>query len=171
LVALTDAEREDFIREDVADFAEWLETGKRMPSATAVEQAHIELEPRLRQEHAIAEANGHRRWTAVDADGSSVGWLWVTPREPGMPPDCVFLYQILVKARSRRRGCGLAMLAALEKLLAAEGIAELRLNVFDSNRPAKALYAEAGYEFVESLDGRSQLGKRLSRTNRVRSPE
>lgn len=165
LVALTDAEREDFIREDIADFANYTEqltVGGPMSIGVAVERARTELEPRLRHEHALADANGHRRWTALAADGTSVGWLWVTPAEAGMPPDSVFLYQILVKAASRRQGYGRAMLAALEEALTADGIVEVRLNVLDTNQRAKALYAGAGYEFIESLEGRSQLGKRFA---------
>ena len=38
------------------------------------------------------------------------------------------------------------MLAALEALLANEGITELRLNVCESNLPAKRLYAAAGFD-------------------------
>ena len=165
LVALTDAEREDFIREDIADFANYTEelvAGKPMSIGVAVERAQTELEPRLRYEHATADANRHRRWTALAADGSSVGWLWVTPAKLGMPPDSVFLYQILVKPASRHQGYGRAMLAALEDSLTVDGIVEVRLNVFDTNRRAKALYAEAGYVFIESLEGKSQLGKRFA---------
>jgi GNAT superfamily N-acetyltransferase len=45
----------------------------------------------------------------------------------------------------RRHGFGRAMLAALEAMLAGEGITELCLNVCESNLPAKALYAATGY--------------------------
>jgi ribosomal protein S18 acetylase RimI-like enzyme len=164
LVELTDVEREDFIRADVADYADYTREradGEPPSIALTVERARAELEPRLRREHAEAEGKRHRRWTALDADGSAVGWLWVTPAEAGMPPDSVYLYQILVKPARRREGYGQAMLAALEESLAADGIAEVRLEVFDTNHRAKALYEAAGYTFVKSLEGMSQLGKRF----------
>jgi len=53
------------------------------------------------------------------------------------------------------------MLAAVEAALAADGVAELRLNVFDTNEAARRLYAGAGYEIVEPLGGKRQLSKRL----------
>ena len=162
LVDLTEAECDEFIREDIAGYAEQLAAGEAMPLAAATERAHDELLPRLRKEHASAVANGHRRFTAVGADGTSVGWLWVTPPEPGMPTESAFLYQILVKPASRRRGYGQGMLAALEDALAADGIVELRLNVFDTNERAKALYSRAGYDLVRALDGRNQLRKRVT---------
>jgi ribosomal protein S18 acetylase RimI-like enzyme len=67
----------------------------------------------------------------------------------------------------RRRGVGLAMLSALERMLAAEGIVELRLNVFEANQPARRLYGRAGYELVEQRDGKRHLGKRLTPTGRA----
>jgi ribosomal protein S18 acetylase RimI-like enzyme len=54
------------------------------------------------------------------------------------------------------------MLAELEESLKADGIAEVRLNVFDTNLRAKALYEEAGYELLESMEGKSKLRKRFA---------
>lgn len=162
LVALSDAQREEFIREDVAGYAEQLASDEAVSPEEAQRQAQTELRPRLRYEHASAVANGHQRWTALAADGTSVGWLWVTPPTADMPGDSAFLYQILVKPVSRRKGYGRAMLAALEQLLAADGVVEIRLNVFDTNQRARPLYASVGYELVKPLDGMSQLHKRIA---------
>jgi len=54
------------------------------------------------------------------------------------------------------------MLAALEELLAREGIEELRLNVFVANQPARRLYAAAGCEQVDEDGRRCRLRKRLT---------
>lgn len=162
LAAMTDEECEEFIREDVADYAEMLASESTCSVTEAAERAQRELGPRVREEHASAVANGHRRWTAIDAKGSSVGWLWVTPPEVGSPQKGAFLYQITVKPQRRRQGHATAMLAALEELLAADGIEELRLNVSNSNERALGLYEGAGYTFVELLDDKSQLRKRLT---------
>ena len=53
------------------------------------------------------------------------------------------------------------MLAAIEELLAADGVEELRLNVFVANQAARRLYAATGYEEVEHDDRRVSLRKRL----------
>jgi len=161
LVPLTDQERDAFIREEVADYAEQLADDETTTPEEAEDRAREELPPLLRQEHATADEKGHRRWTATDQAGESVGWLWVTPPRAGMPADSAFLYQITVKAAKRRQGYGRAMLAAVEAALKAEGISELRLNTYDTNEPARRLYAGAGYEVVELLEGKRQLRKRL----------
>ena len=166
LVELSDAECEEFIGADIADYAEYAKEraeGEPASIALAVERARAEFEPRLRSEHAVADAKGHHRWSALDADGSVVGWLWVMPAREGMPTDSAYLYQILVKPVRRRQGYGRAMLAALEDSLSADGMAEVRLHVFDTNHRAKALYDEAGYTFVKSLAGMSELRKQFGR--------
>jgi len=163
LVPMTDEERDAFIREEVADYAEQLADDETSTPEEAEDRAREELRPLLRQEHASAESKGHRRWTALDPSGTSVGWLWVTPPRPGMPEGSAFLYQITVKKRSRRQGFGRAMLAALEAALAADGVSELRLNTYDTNEPARRLYAGAGYEVVETMEGKRQLRKSLTK--------
>ena len=91
----------------------------------------------------------------------SVGWLWVTPFPDHKGQARAFLYQITVRPAMRARGFGSAMLSALEAMLAAEGTAELWLNVNDANVPARRLYRRAGYEVAELLAGKRQLFKRL----------
>ena len=162
LIALTDADLEDFICADVADFAEYVEHLPAGPMRLAAEQEHLDLESRLRHEHSVADADGHRRWVAIAPDGTRVGWLWVTPPMDGSPADGAFLYQILVKPSCRRQGFGRAMLAVLEASLANDGYAELRLHVNDTNHRAQALYAEAGYERMAQLEGMTELRKRLA---------
>jgi ribosomal protein S18 acetylase RimI-like enzyme len=56
------------------------------------------------------------------------------------------------------------MLAALEELLAGEGIDELVLNVNVANVPAHRLYAAAGYERVGGDERVDRLRKRLTAT-------
>ena len=73
----------------------------------------------------------------------------------------VFLEQITVAASCRRRGYGRAMLEALEELLAADGVEELRLNVFVGNQAARGLYSAAGYEELACDERRVKLRKRL----------
>src|SRR3954463_9783647 len=104
---------------------------------------------------------GEARWKCCQDDASHPGRAFRCGARGGMPADSAYLYQILVKPARRREGYGRAMLAALEESLSAVGIAEIRLNVFDTNHRAKALYEGAGYTFVKSLEGMTQLGKRF----------
>lgn len=155
---MTPDEQCAFVEEQVADYAEWLvERGDVPELAAARVRAWVEIEPDVD----AAVEGGDQFWTAHDATGATVGWLWVKSTQAGLPPNVAFLYQIQVKAGRRRRGFGTAMLAALERVLAASGRRELRLNVWDTNVPARRLYDRAGYVPVEQLPAKRQLRKRL----------
>ena len=161
LVPLTDDERELFITEDLVDYAAQIERDEGLSRQDAMARAHDELSVALSDGHATAAERGERRFTALDGSGASVGWLWVTPFPDHNGQARAFLYQITVRPAMRARGFGSAMLTALEAMLAAEGTAELWLNVNDANGPARRLYRRAGYEVAELLAGKRQLFKRL----------
>ena len=161
LIPLTEEERKAFFIEEVANYADqqvrdagWLREG-------AVERAREELTPVLERDYARGIEQGDRLWSAVDGTGRSVGWLWVKPLGDASSR-VAFLEQITVAETARRQGHGRAMLAALEELLARDGIDELRLNVFRANEPARALYGAAGYEQTAEDERRSFLRKRLT---------
>ncbi|HEV8250034.1 MAG TPA: GNAT family N-acetyltransferase [Gaiellaceae bacterium] len=155
LVPLTDADRDAFVREEIANYAEEQIRDAGWPRSEALARARAELLPVIERE--LAEAR-HWVWSARNAEGATVGWLWV---KPGDGPRSAFLYQITVADSFRRMGYGRAMLAALEERLARDGIDELRLNVNVANVPARRLYATAGYEQLDD-DGRvCRLRKRL----------
>ncbi len=162
LVPLTDDERELFIAEDLADYAAQIERDEALSRQDAIARAHDELSVSVRDGHATAAERGDRRFTALDGSGVSVGWLWVTPFPDLKGQSRAFLYQITVRPAMRARGFGSAMLSALEGMLAAEGTAELWLNVNDANVPARRLYRRAGYEVAEVLDGKRQMFKTLT---------
>ena len=142
LVPLTEADRDAFIREELANYAEEQIRDAGWPPAEALERSRAELLPVLERE--LAEPTW-RIWSARNADGVTVGWLWV---KPGDSPRSAHLYQITVAERFRRRGYGRAMLAALEARLARDGVDELTLNVNAANVPARRLYASCGYEQI-----------------------
>jgi ribosomal protein S18 acetylase RimI-like enzyme len=147
LVPLTDADREELVREDVANYAEEQIRDAGWSRETALDRARAEFVPVIERE--LADP-AWRIWSARNADEATVGWLWV---EPGESPGSAFLYQITVAERFRRRGYGRAMLAALEERLTSEGVGEVVLNVNVANVPAQRLYASAGYERIAD-DGR-----------------
>lgn len=162
LVPADDGELRAFAEAQIEDYAAWLvERGDAVDLAEARARARAEIEP----EQAAAVTAGDRFWSAHDADDrdeGTVGWLWVQVSLPKLPPGTAFLYQILVRADVRREGYGSGMLLALERVLAEAGYQELRLNVWDSNLPARRLYKQAGYETAELLSGKRQLRKRLA---------
>lgn len=158
-------ERAAFVEAEVANYAEQQVRDAGWPRDEALERARAELGPVLERELAEAPTKGERVWTAADVDGRTVGWLWVRPLAERT---AAFLYQITVAEPVRSRGYGRAMLAALEALLAAEGIEELRLNVFAPNEPARRLYAATGYEEVSRDGPRRHLRKRLAASDAER---
>ncbi len=160
LIPLTEDERETFLHEEVADYADQQVRDAGWPREGALERARTEITPVFERELADAVASGERLWSAKSADGRSVGWLWVRPID-GTSARSVFLEQITVAASCRRQGYGGAMLAAMEELLAADGEEELQLRVFVANEAARGLYAAAGYEEVEHDERRVSLRKRL----------
>ena len=58
------------------------------------------------------------------------------------------IMNVAVAPSARRQGLGRALMLALERALAARGVATLALEVRASNAPAQALYASIGYEPV-----------------------
>jgi ribosomal protein S18 acetylase RimI-like enzyme len=156
----TKDDRQAFIREELANYADEQVREAGWPREEALERARNELGPALEGELAEAETRGHHLWTAIGRSGRSVGWLWVTPLK-AEAPQAAFLYQITVAERARRKGYGRAMLAAVEELLARRGIDELRLNVSVANEPARHLYETAGYEQVGQEGRRCHLRKQI----------
>ncbi|MDX6408853.1 MAG: hypothetical protein QOE13_1924 [Gaiellaceae bacterium] len=165
LFPLPEDERDAFVEEEIADYSVQQVRDAGWPRDGALERARAELTPVLNREFADGAEQGHQLWSAMNAAGSCVGWLWVTPVVDASPQS-VFLEQITVAKRFRRRGYGRAMLAALEKLLAGTGVDELRLTVFAGNEPARRLYASAGYEQLDDDGRQCRLRKHLTRPSR-----
>ena len=104
------------------------------------------------------ETAGHHLLTAENGSGEAVGNAWVGP-DPGQAAgttSSAWLYDVNVFAPFRRRGYGSAILAAVEELIAGEGMTALGLNVVGDNEAAIALYRGAGYE-VSSMVMRKSL--------------
>jgi ribosomal protein S18 acetylase RimI-like enzyme len=152
------ADRDAFVREEIANYAEEQIRDAAWSRSGALERARAEFLPELEAGLAEADAEeGHDIWSAIDEGGATVGWLWVRRNSPRS----AFLCQITVAESRRRLGYGRGMLAALEERLARNGVDELLLRVNVANGPARRLYAAAGYEQLED-DGRvCRLRKRV----------
>jgi len=166
LTPLTLDERGAFTSALVADYVDFLvDLGEVADPVAALARARAGIESEV---EAAVQA-GEEFWAAHNAEGATVGWLWVKCSVEGLPPSAAFLYQILVKPEVRRQGYGTVMLAALEHVLAAAGRSELRLNVWDTNEAARRLYERAGYKLVERFPAKRQLHKRLPPANPIRT--
>lgn len=161
LVPMTAQDLDAFIDEEIADHADERMVDGTWTRREARERARVELWKVIAWERQAASAERQRLWTAIDSNGKRVGWMWIKLGPPGRWSTSAFLCQMTVRRVFRHRGYGHALLAALEAKLLAEGVTELRLNVCETNLPAKCLYASAGYELAAQYPTMRQLRKRL----------
>ena len=80
----------------------------------------------------------------VEADGESVGQLWVTERTE--PQHCLFVYELYVDERWRGRGYGRAAMLLAEEEARRRALPRIALNVFGGNTVARRLYQSLSYE-------------------------
>lgn len=161
LVPMTAQDLDAFIREEIADWADERVCDGTWSRGEALGRAQAELTMVAAWERQAATAERQRLLTAINTIGMHVGWLWVKRGPPGPWSSSAFLCQMTVARACRHQGYGRSILGALEELLSSEGIAELLLNVRESNRPATSLYDSAGYETAGRYAMMRQLRKRL----------
>ncbi len=159
LLPLDDAEYREFAEMQIVEHADQERRAGFWSQEEALARSREEsadlLADRLR-------ARGHRFFKAVGASGERVGWAWDGPPPPALGlVNHRWLYQITVEAPLRGKGYGRAMLAALEAMLATEGVDNLRLNVYTWNTVAMSLYHSAGYEIVYDGENEKNMVKRL----------
>jgi ribosomal protein S18 acetylase RimI-like enzyme len=174
LVPMSATDLEAFIDEEVADYADEQVLNGTWSRREALERSRGALVRVIAWEHAAVRAERQRLLTARDVDGARVGWLWIKLGPEGPWSTSAFLCQMTVVRSWRHHGYGRSMLAALEALLAGEGISDLFLNVCETNLPAKSLYVAAGYQLNEQYPTMRQLHKHLagapSSTSRASDP-
>ena len=107
------------------------------------------------------DTSGHHLVTAENEAGEPVGNAWIGPAPTrssaaSNTSTVALLYDINVFEPFRRHGYGTAILAAAEKLIAAEGMTALTLNVVGDNEAAIALYRRSGYE-VTAMSMRKEI--------------
>jgi ribosomal protein S18 acetylase RimI-like enzyme len=161
LIPMTPQDLEAFVDEEVVDYAHERQRDGTWSRRDALKRARAELLTVIAWERQAMTAEHQRLLTAITPDGRRVGWLWVKRAPAGPWSATAFLCQMTVARASRHRGYGRAMLGALEERLVGDGIDEIHLNVWESNLPAKCLYATAGYERAVQLPTMRRLRKRL----------
>ncbi|MBV9578174.1 MAG: GNAT family N-acetyltransferase, partial [Chloroflexi bacterium] len=148
LVVLTDAERADFAERQVDEVAREHVNAGEWSAAEAASLARAQCGDLLAD---VLQDAGHVFYKGVDSTGARVGWLWVAPA-PSMIEAYVghdlsavrWLSQLTVAETLRGQGYGLALLQALHQRLAAEGVVEIYLRVYDWNEVARRLYLRSG---------------------------
>jgi ribosomal protein S18 acetylase RimI-like enzyme len=90
------------------------------------------------------ETPGHA-FFVVEADGGSVGYLWLAEREQH-GQRTLFVYEIEINEGQRGKGYGRATMLLAEDEARARGLSQLQLNVFGGNEVARGLYRSLGYQ-------------------------
>lgn len=86
---------------------------------------------------------GH--WISViEADGESVGILWLAERPHGRSKEC-WIYDIEIDEAHRGKGYGRAAMELAEAEARSHGLPRIALNVFGGNEVARNLYRSVGY--------------------------
>lgn len=161
LVPMTEAERDEALRDEAADYAKAKTRAGFWSREESLGRARAEIASLVGSDPA---KRGHEFFVGVDDAGRRVGWAWYGP-VPGSKPSKTtrWLFQIVVDEALRGNGFGRGLLQALEQRLRDEGADELRLNVFRWNSVAIALYRSAGYEAASEGERNLEMRKSLAR--------
>ena len=99
---------------------------------------------------------GHYLYSVRDETvPGEVGILWVSPRDSGRS---LWIYDIIVHERFRRRGYASRILDLVEDKARELGAGKVELHVFGHNHGARALYEKLGYTPTSIV-----MAKRVSR--------
>ena len=90
------------------------------------------------------DTTGHYFFSIHDERGEVAGGLWFAVRNGGSS-QFMFVVDIQVYQGFRRKGFGTAAFQFMEQEARVMGINVIHLNVFDHNKPARAMYEKLGY--------------------------
>jgi RimJ/RimL family protein N-acetyltransferase len=94
---------------------------------------------------------GHYLYSVRDESvPAEVGLLWISPRDSGAGRT-LWIYDIIVHDRFRRRGYASRILHLVEDKARELGASKVELHVFGHNHGARALYANAGYKPTSTI--------------------
>lgn len=143
LVPMTAARYEQWRSASVQSYGEDIATSSGMDAEDANRRAATQFDELLPDGQKSA---GTWLLTIQDDTGAEVGSLWLGPHP--QRDGVGYVFDIEIAAAHRGRGLGRATMLAAEALLREAGIAELGLNVFGFNAPARRLYESLGYRVV-----------------------
>ena len=91
-------------------------------------------------------------FAVAEVEGKVVGLIDASIRGPGDPTDqdrpWCGVHNLAVKSDWQRRGVGMQLMQATEEWAQKKGLADVRLNVFEFNRGARAFYEQLGYRVL-----------------------
>jgi ribosomal protein S18 acetylase RimI-like enzyme len=167
---LSDSEYAEFAALQVVEYAHQLVSAGEVAAENGIATAQERLAALLTDRLRVA---GHTFFVASSAPaGVRVGWVWLSPAPEFLGPgheSTRWLSQVTVEEAHRRRGWGRSILVAMERHLAAAGVEQIWLRVFNWNVVARALYESQGYELATQFATDAHLCKRLSRTGPAES--
>jgi GNAT superfamily N-acetyltransferase len=163
LTPFTDDEYTEFAALQLVEYAHQLVRANEVSAEDGVAVAQDRLADLLAGRLRTAD---HIFFIARSAHPASrVGWIWLSPAPAFLGPGherTRWLSQLTVEETLRGAGWGRAILVATERHLAAVGVEQIWLRVFDWNVVARALYVSCGYELAHQFARDAHLYKTLS---------
>jgi ribosomal protein S18 acetylase RimI-like enzyme len=121
------------------EYAEDLAANYRLAPGRAAVESDLTASQELPQGQ---ETPGNRLLAIATPDAPLIGYLWFSETSE---TQSAYVKDFLILPAHRGKGHGTASLAALETLLKAKGITQIRLRVAANNPRAKALYEATGF--------------------------
>jgi GNAT superfamily N-acetyltransferase len=144
---LRDEELSEFIEASRADYVEDLVAHARMPEDFAHDKAEHDLAAYV---GATSVPEGHSLYW-IERESGPVGRLWFAERASPRIGRLVWLFELEIYEPFRGCGYGRRAMQLLEDEVRQLGIAEIALNVWGGNEPARGLYRSQGY-FERSVE-------------------
>lgn len=140
---MSPAEFEIWQEQTITGYAQDVATASGCPLEEALQRSRTQFDELL---PLGVDTEGTWLLKVVDQTGADVGVLWIGPHRDRA--GVAYVYDIAIDEPHRGRGLGRAAMQAAESVVAAAGIAEIGLNVFGFNEPARRLYDSLGYRVV-----------------------
>ena len=137
---ITADEFPDFVTASKAGYAEGIEVHGGQTHEAAQRKADADFPAVLPMG---LDTPGHHIFV-VEADGASVGRLWLAEREMA-GRRAMFVYDVTILPEHQGRGFGRAAMRLAEDEARSRGIGRIELNVFGGNDVARGLYRSLGY--------------------------
>jgi RimJ/RimL family protein N-acetyltransferase len=142
LVEMEEATFREYRRHLVRDYAADKVRAGVWSADEAEDRAAKELEGLL---PSGTRTRNHYLYSVRNESGpAEIGLLWISPRDSGAGRT-LWIYDIIVHERFRRRGYASRMLHLVEDKARELGAGRVELHVFGHNQNARALYEKLGY--------------------------
>jgi len=163
LTPVSDDEYTEFAALQVVEYAHQLVRANEVSADEGIAVARARLTDLLAGR---LRAAGHALFVVRSAlDAARVGWVWLSPAPAFLGAGherTRWLSQITTESGERGKGWGRATLVEMERQMAAAGVEQIWLRVFDWNVVARLLYLSCGYLLAQQFEVDAHLYKKLS---------